>query len=79
MWARYKESVEPLIKVLHIPSMDRLFQTLTKRTGKLSSGNQTLVFSIYYSVITSMEDEDVSPCRPFFAWLPTIALILHRY
>ncbi|KAL2756560.1 hypothetical protein ACRALDRAFT_2101707, partial [Sodiomyces alcalophilus JCM 7366] len=59
MWRTYQENVEPLVKVLHVPSMDRLFQGIIQQTVDLSPGNEALVFSIYYATITSLEDDDV--------------------
>lgn len=59
MWKTYQENVEPLVKVLHVPSMDRLFQGIVGQTVDLSPGNEALVFSIYYATITSLEDQDV--------------------
>ncbi|ROT39516.1 hypothetical protein SODALDRAFT_349721 [Sodiomyces alkalinus F11] len=74
MWKTYQENVEPLVKVLHVPSMDRLFQGMVEQTVDLSPGNEALVFSVYYATITSLEEEDVQ------AHLASSkALLLSRY
>ncbi|KAM0329499.1 hypothetical protein ACHAQA_004808 [Verticillium albo-atrum] len=59
LWQVYQENVEPLVKVLHIPSMEGLLRDMRKSIDNLSPGNEALVFAIYYSAITSMEDDEV--------------------
>ena len=58
LWQIYLENVEPLVKVLHIPTMDKLIRRLRQRVD-LSPGDEALVFAIYYAAVTSMEAEEV--------------------
>lgn len=59
LWSVYQENVEPLIKVLHVPSMEVIFRDARKNNDKLNPGNQALVFAIYYAAVTSLEPEEV--------------------
>lgn len=60
LWSVYQENVEPLIKVLHIPSMEPIFREARKNHEQLSPGNEALVWAIYYAAITSLEPEEAS-------------------
>lgn len=59
LWSVYQENVEPLIKMLHIPTMEPIIRDARKNHDQLSPGNQALVFAIYYAAITSLEPEEV--------------------
>ncbi|KAK1962987.1 fungal-specific transcription factor domain-containing protein [Colletotrichum sublineola] len=59
MWQVYQENVEPLLKILHIPTMEKLIRNMRRSIDDLTPGNEALLFSIYYAAITSMEDEEV--------------------
>ncbi|KAK1528554.1 fungal specific transcription factor domain-containing protein [Colletotrichum costaricense] len=59
MWQVYQENVEPLLKILHIPTMEKLIRDMRRNIDELTAGNEALLFSIYYAAITSMEDEEV--------------------
>ncbi|KAJ0158109.1 putative transcriptional regulatory protein [Colletotrichum tanaceti] len=58
MWQIYQENVEPLLKILHIPTMEKLIRNMRRDIDELTPGNEALMFSIYYAAITSMEDEE---------------------
>ena len=59
LWSIYQENVEPLVKLLHVPSMEAVFRDARNNTQNLSPGNQALVFAIYFSAVTSVEDDEV--------------------
>ena len=60
LWDVYKDNVEPLLKLLHVPSTEAIFRDARKNPDNLSPGHQALVFSIYYAAITSLEPDEVS-------------------
>lgn len=60
LWQIYLENVEPLVKVLHIPTMSRLMTQVRRGEHDLRPGDEALVFAIYYSAVTSMEKDEVS-------------------
>ncbi|KAF9773294.1 hypothetical protein IL306_008932 [Fusarium sp. DS 682] len=59
LWQIYLENVEPLVKVLHIPTMSRLMTQVRREEHGLRHGDEALVFAIYYSAVTSMESQEV--------------------
>lgn len=56
----YQENVEPLIKLVHIPTMEGIMRDARKNPDNLSPGAQALVFSIYFAAVISLEPEEVS-------------------
>lgn len=60
LWQVFLENVEPLLKILHVPSAERIMRDARKSIDKLSPGNEALVFAIYFSAITSLEPDEVS-------------------
>ncbi|KAF5011267.1 hypothetical protein FDECE_2620 [Fusarium decemcellulare] len=59
LWSIYQENVEPLLKSVHVPTMEKVFRDARKRFDQLSSGYQALVLAIYYAAVVSLEPEDV--------------------
>ncbi|KAF4987964.1 hypothetical protein FDECE_15226 [Fusarium decemcellulare] len=59
LWQIYLENVEPIIKVLHIPTMSRLMTKVRRGEHDLRAGEEALVFAIYYSAVVSMEAQEV--------------------
>ncbi|KID98065.1 fungal specific transcription factor domain-containing protein, partial [Metarhizium majus ARSEF 297] len=59
LWSVYQENVEPLIKLLHVPSVELIISDARRNHGKLTPGNEALVFAIYFAAITSLEPDEV--------------------
>jgi hypothetical protein len=59
LWSVYQENVDPLVKILHIPTMDTIMRDARKNPTALSPGMQSLVFAIYYSAVTSLDADEV--------------------
>ncbi|EQK97767.1 fungal specific transcription factor domain-containing protein [Ophiocordyceps sinensis CO18] len=59
LWSVYQENVEPLIKLLHIPTTDLILRDARKNSDKLSPGQEALAFSIYFAAVTSLEPEEI--------------------
>lgn len=60
IWQVYVENVDPLIKILHIPTMTKVIREARTNMANISHGMEALLFSIYYAAITSMEPDEVS-------------------
>jgi hypothetical protein len=73
-WRLYKENVDPLVKVIHAPSMEPTILEAKDCLGKIHRGLETLLFAIYYGTITSLSVED---CRETFG--EERADLLNRY
>lgn len=59
LWQIYQENVEMLLKVVHVPTMDKLFRNGV-RTNDLVPEDEALIFAIYFAAVASMEDAEVS-------------------
>ncbi|KAL2404360.1 Transcription factor vrtR1 [Exophiala dermatitidis] len=58
LWAVYVANVEPLCKVLHVPSMSRMVDAVSQRPSAASKAQECLLFAIYHIAVYSMTDED---------------------
>lgn len=63
LWQIYQNNVEPTLKIIHVPTIDKLFRALSSGSS-VSPRDEALVFSIYYAAIVSLEDDEVSPSFP---------------
>ncbi|KAI0839339.1 fungal-specific transcription factor domain-containing protein [Hypoxylon sp. FL0890] len=59
IWQVYQENVDPLVKILHVPSMSKIIRELRTNMNEISPGMEALMFAIYYASITSMEEDEV--------------------
>ncbi|KAJ8109389.1 hypothetical protein OPT61_g7497 [Boeremia exigua] len=57
-WEAYKDSVEPLVKVLHIPTFEPSFKDAIEHPDKVGKGMESLLFAIYYGAVTSTSAEE---------------------
>ena len=56
----YQHNVDPMVKILHIPSLRKLVMTAATNVDAIPSGNyvEPLLFAMYYSAITSLTEEE---------------------
>ncbi|RMZ73014.1 C6 transcription factor [Pyrenophora seminiperda CCB06] len=73
-WEVYKENVESLVKVLHIPTHEPIVLDAFAHLDKVGRGLETLLFAIYYGAVTS-STPDVCLAR----WGEDRAVLLNRY
>jgi hypothetical protein len=57
-WEVYKENVDPLVKVLHIPTFEPVLYDAVAHNDKVGKGLEALLFAIYYGAVTSTTAED---------------------
>ncbi|UPX11902.1 uncharacterized protein EKO05_0002486 [Ascochyta rabiei] len=57
-WGAYKERVEPLVKVLHVPTFEQTFSDALAYPEKVGKGLESLLFAIYYGAVTSTIAEE---------------------
>ncbi|KAL1596510.1 hypothetical protein SLS60_009157 [Paraconiothyrium brasiliense] len=53
-WQIYKENVDPLVKVLHIPTFEPVLLEAISNPEKITKSLEPLMFAIYYGAVTSM-------------------------
>lgn len=58
LWAAHVQNVEPLCKVLHIPTTVNMVETQSKQPATASKAHECLLFAIYQFAVFSMTDED---------------------
>ncbi|KAK0721942.1 fungal-specific transcription factor domain-containing protein [Lasiosphaeria miniovina] len=58
LWETYVENVEPICKVLHIPSTFEMIKTASQHPETVSKSNECLIFAVYHFAVFSMTDED---------------------
>ena len=61
----YARNVDPMFKVLHIPTLRQLVTKASSNLKSVPSGNdvEALLFAVYYAAITSITQEQ---CKSFF-------------
>ncbi|KAH6651298.1 fungal-specific transcription factor domain-containing protein [Chaetomium tenue] len=59
IWQVYQENVDPILKVIHVPSMSKVIKELRHNLDGLTPSTEALMFSIYYASITSLDEEEV--------------------
>ena len=59
LWQVFQENVDPLVKILHIPTTDKMIRDMQEDTDSMTPAKEALMFSIYYAAITSMEGDEV--------------------
>ena len=58
LWHIYVENVEPLCKVLHVPTIAKMVATISKSPGVASKNDECVLFVIYYFAVFSLSNED---------------------
>ncbi|CAH0050943.1 unnamed protein product [Clonostachys solani] len=58
-WQTFVENVEPLIKIFHIPSMNKLIREMQRSIRFLSPSKEAFMFAMYFAAVTSMTPNEV--------------------
>jgi Fungal specific transcription factor domain len=58
LWVVHVQNVEPVCKVLHIPTTARMVEQVSQQPANASKSHECLLFAIYYFAVFSMTDED---------------------
>jgi len=56
LWKTHVTNVEPICKVLHIPSVDELVKRLSWQPGSASKSEECLLFAIYHFAVFSLDE-----------------------
>jgi len=59
MWQVYQENVDPILKIIHVPTTTKLIRQVRTSLDNLTPSTEALMFSIYYAAITSLDEEEV--------------------
>ena len=58
LWKAHVDNVEPLCKILHIPSVTLMVELVSQQPETASKGNECLLFAIFHFAAISMTDEE---------------------
>ncbi|KAL7911844.1 fungal-specific transcription factor domain-containing protein [Trichoderma velutinum] len=58
LWLAHVENVEPLCKILHIPTAAKMVEIVSQKPSMASKADECLLFAIYHFAVFSMSDED---------------------
>ncbi|KAK4085165.1 transcriptional regulator family: Fungal Specific TF [Trichoderma aggressivum f. europaeum] len=58
LWMAHVENVEPICKILHIPTIAKMVETVSQKPSMASKADECLLFVIYHFAVFSMSDED---------------------
>lgn len=76
LWKAHVQNVEPLIKVLHIPTTGSMVETISQQPVMASKAQECLLFAIYHFAVFSMSEED---CGSVFGRSRTELLKTYQY
>ncbi|CAK3762626.1 transcriptional regulatory [Lecanosticta acicola] len=57
-WDLYKDRVDPLVKILHLPTLEPTILNAASHLSNLSRGFECLLFAVYYGATTSLSARD---------------------
>ena len=57
-WETFRDRVDPLVKVLHVPTIEPTVLSAASQLNNLSKGFECLLFAIYYGATTSLSASD---------------------
>lgn len=57
-WQVYKEYIDQVLKIIHVPSMDVQIRNIVHSPGKSSKPMEAFLFSMYYAAVTALTPED---------------------
>ncbi|KAM0300277.1 hypothetical protein HYE67_010532 [Fusarium culmorum] len=60
IWQTYVENVDPFIKILHVPTIEKIIKDLRGNFSSCGSVTEALLFAISLAAITSLDDETVA-------------------
>ncbi|KAJ5918367.1 hypothetical protein N7454_010742 [Penicillium verhagenii] len=58
LWKMHAENVEPVCKVLHIPSTGKIVANVSQQPGIASKAEECLLFSIYHCAVFSISEQE---------------------
>ncbi|KAF7561104.1 hypothetical protein G7046_g3023 [Stylonectria norvegica] len=60
LWQAHVENVEPLCKILHVPSIGKMIEFASSEPSLATKTDECLMFAIYHFAISSMTDHECS-------------------
>jgi len=76
LWKMHVENLEPLCKILHIPTTSQIVETVSQNPSIATKTDECLLFSIYHFAVFSMTEDD---CSQHFHQSRTILLSKYSF
>lgn len=76
LWATHVQNVEPICKILHIPTTAKMVETVSRQPSTATKAQECQLFAIYHFAVYSMNDED---CLRQFGRLRAVLLPKYSY
>ena len=57
-WKIFKESVDPIVRILHRPTTEKVVIEATRNLDHLTKTTESTMFAIYYSVVTALDPDE---------------------
>ncbi|KAK4165247.1 putative transcriptional regulatory protein [Cladorrhinum sp. PSN259] len=74
LWQIYISNVNPLLGLLHVPTLQAQIISAGTATNKIAPPMEALMFAIYFAAVTSMSEEDVQS-----AFAEDKAILLNKF
>ena len=75
-WEIYKDRVEPLVKLFHRGTTEKLLQEASKNLDHIPKSTEAMMFGIYYSAVISLSSDE---CRDQLQIEKDVALKRYRF
>lgn len=76
LWQIFLDNVNPLIKIIHAPTVQQQILEISTDLGSVSKGMEALLFSIYSLAILSVDD---AYCKDMFGEETSTLLAKYQY
>lgn len=73
LWKAYRANIDPILKILHVPSMEKVIRRARRSPSSLQPGSEALLFAVYHAAIASLEDEEVRKSKAIRQIMPSDA------
>ncbi|EPS39697.1 hypothetical protein H072_6534 [Dactylellina haptotyla CBS 200.50] len=60
LWQTFVDDIDPLFKIVHVPSMTRLIRDLRGKYHSLGLGTEALIYAISFAAISILTEEDIA-------------------
>ena len=61
-WYTFLLNIDPLVKILHRSTTERILHKVVQNPTSLSNGETAVIFTIYFSSLSAMSDEEAEEC-----------------
>ena len=75
-WGIFKENVDPVVKMFHVPTKEKVFELASQNLDHLNKSTESLLFAIYLAVVTSLSNDQ---CRALLSEEKDAALKKYRF